>query len=696
MGVYPTQPGDQPPAAEPTSAAASRPPPDPVAPTMALALAQAVARPGGKALRLTPTNVGDGWIGLEAAIAAGVAYAVDVDDEVLALDLDGGDPELGELLDDLADYLDRRGVPPVVVDSGQPGHRHLFARLPAGELRAQVEQVARQVGIDVRGRGPGRGGPIRPPLAPHRRGLLVRLRRPSTAAEALTALQPAAPASAAVPGPTAAAAARVMPSASSAPARAAGHGAKGSAAWTCPSGGPRPGPRSDKRLSVEAYRLLRYGAPAGHQSSRRSNIDLSIAMSALQAGWTPAGWRAAMLDPGNAGGRKPQEILAARGELAARRYLDRTWANAEALVAASPPIDRSEVVVQLHQMRLEMDNGEHDWSRQSGANDYEALVHLIARGTWAHTLAVHYSERDLADDLGVVRHTARAALRRLEARGWITKARGKIGDHAILWRLLPGRPRRRTPTSTDTAAGGGTSPPTAARPPEGALANDTTGAHLDGPAGPQQHGMPPGHEHPGTTRLERGLSVSVPCPTSPLWGGWRPHGKKSRGTARAGHDAFRWKGMGGPGRRVLQLLLAASQDGQAVTEDQLADWSCLHPATVRKHLRHPERGMMALGLVERLDDGTYQARVTDEAALDEALDEAAEVYGTTGRRTDQRHRHEQERAALHDYFRRLRERLEQATAEVVTHPAAAGKQAAPDGAVEAPQRAHAPPAAVVA
>jgi hypothetical protein len=118
-----------------------------------------VIRPGGNALRIDEGNHGLGWQPLEEAVASGQAFAVEVDPAILAIDADG--KEMGRIARSFADSLPRRGIEPVLLASGRPGHRHIFARIPDRTTLQGVRDAAKAAGLDVR-------RPIRPPLSPHR------------------------------------------------------------------------------------------------------------------------------------------------------------------------------------------------------------------------------------------------------------------------------------------------------------------------------------------------------------------------------------------------------------------------------------------------------------------------------------------------------------------------------------------------
>jgi hypothetical protein len=148
----------------------------------ALGLAWAVARPGSRALLIAPNNESLGWVAVEEAVAGGRSFAVNVDEDMLALDAD--DEAKGRFVEEiLAPEISSKGISPVVIASGRPGHRHLFARIEDRRLKRELADRAQERGIDVR-------RTIRPPLSPHRLGLAVALLSPSSVTEALKALQP--------------------------------------------------------------------------------------------------------------------------------------------------------------------------------------------------------------------------------------------------------------------------------------------------------------------------------------------------------------------------------------------------------------------------------------------------------------------------------------------------------------------------
>src|SRR5439155_4132620 len=146
------------------------------------ALAKAVAAPESKAVLLDANNRADGPpIPIEEAVATGRAFAVQLALHVLGTDLD--DLALMAAFVEFSADLLAHGITPVIVASGRPDHRHLFAAVLSGELRALLTARAAALGLKLT-------SSLRPPLTPHRLGWPVRLLRPAEPADALGALAP--------------------------------------------------------------------------------------------------------------------------------------------------------------------------------------------------------------------------------------------------------------------------------------------------------------------------------------------------------------------------------------------------------------------------------------------------------------------------------------------------------------------------
>ncbi len=149
--------------------------------TILARFAHAIARHGCNAMLLSSDNKCDGFVPIEEAIRCGRAFSVEVESQILPIDCD--DPALKDDVASLASDLEALGVTPVVLASGQPGRLHLFARIQDPAIRSAFEARARRERMDVR-------RSIRPPLAPHRLGLVPRLIRPMAVEDAVAALEP--------------------------------------------------------------------------------------------------------------------------------------------------------------------------------------------------------------------------------------------------------------------------------------------------------------------------------------------------------------------------------------------------------------------------------------------------------------------------------------------------------------------------
>ena len=112
------------------------------------------------------------------AVSSGRPFAIQVQSDILAADCDRPEarPRLWHVVENLGDY------PYVVVESGQPGRLHLFARIPDLIAKEQFSKALRQAGIEVR-------KTIRPPLSPHRLGFISRIIDPGDEWEALERLR---------------------------------------------------------------------------------------------------------------------------------------------------------------------------------------------------------------------------------------------------------------------------------------------------------------------------------------------------------------------------------------------------------------------------------------------------------------------------------------------------------------------------
>src|SRR5579862_51698 len=227
---------------------------------------------------VTALNACGGWLPIRDAVRRGVAFCVEVRDDILAVDLD--DVAQTPVLERLVTELREAGHVPVVCASGRDGHRHLFVR-----VRDRERWTARARDVGFKGDAIRVGNQrIRPPLAPHRLGLPVALIEPD-AIDALVALMPQG---------------------------------------------------RSRRLSRRMFEVLRNG-DVRHEYKTTSEMALGIALAAVNKGWSEAAVYRALVNPQNVGGAKVQKIRRVEGETAARRYVRTMFQRAHNRVRVSPP-----------------------------------------------------------------------------------------------------------------------------------------------------------------------------------------------------------------------------------------------------------------------------------------------------------------------------------------------------------------------
>ena len=343
-------------------------------PALVLAFAKAIVRPGGRAKLIAPDNTTlPGWCSIEDAAKQG-AFLIETAPEILPIDCD--EPELAPRVSQLAAELKSEGVTPVVLASGGPGHRHLFARIDDPARRARFAARAKTLGLQVK-------PAIRPPLAPHRLGLRVELLEPSDPHVALAALEP--------------------------------------------SVRHRPG-----QLTARIANLLRHGDREGRYTERgkRSAVVMAIVTGMVNAGWTFEDGFRELRDPRNRGGEKVQR----RSEWLARRYVAASWREAEKFVVRRPAIrDRTAVLDRISELRDAADA--HRWPGRTGATKGRVMATHLATAMGLGKLQYELSERAAAEGAGCTRKVARAAQRELIDEGWLILVRRGSGSRPSVWRL---------------------------------------------------------------------------------------------------------------------------------------------------------------------------------------------------------------------------------------------------------------------
>jgi hypothetical protein len=355
------------------------------------AFAEKVVRPGANALLLNEDNTADHWTTIGEAVQSRRAFAVDVADDLLAIDCDR--PELVTEVMWLAEQLRIDGYPSVLVNSGRPTHCHLFCRIVTRGLLERYKARARAVGLDVR-------RAIRPPLAPHRLGLSVSLLSPDDPAAALARLTPAT---------------------------------------------ARP-------LSPRITELLRNGDREGRYAKRgkRSTVVMAIVTGMVSSGWAlDEGFRA-LRDRANRGGEKVQ----GRTEDSAWRYVAACWTKAEVLVARQPAIrDRAGVLRKIVEVRAAVEA--QRWKGTTGATDRRVMEAHLRIATRTGKVVYGAAVRTVAELAGCGLEAVVNAHTRLRHQGWlklVTGARSREGL-ANVWSLRIPRGGDKTEQSDQHHAG---------------------------------------------------------------------------------------------------------------------------------------------------------------------------------------------------------------------------------------------------
>jgi hypothetical protein len=141
-----------------------------------VALAAAVAAPDASyATVLDEDSFAVGQFPLGETVREGLSFYVMARRDMLVADFDHADDAVQA--EELCTFLRREGLLPVLVASGQPGHRHVFCKIPEGRWDS-ARHEAKRLRADVR-------VSIRPPLTPHRQGLAVDLLSPTDPMDAV-------------------------------------------------------------------------------------------------------------------------------------------------------------------------------------------------------------------------------------------------------------------------------------------------------------------------------------------------------------------------------------------------------------------------------------------------------------------------------------------------------------------------------
>ena len=353
----------------------------------------------------------------------------------------------------LVQLLAQVGIAHVVCASGPSGGRHVWVgldhRAPPGQV-ASLARLARHAlpTLDIAPLANPATGCLRPPLSPHRdggvsvvlAGDLATLTTPSTSPGQVGALH-------------AALAALVEP----ATATAAAGGVDGEAA----SGGAGA-VALDEHGHPHLSGPRRALPPASAAAAATCGSDASATMFSVLLGAARARWRqgevAALAEhaPGlehlrtiRSDNGTSRRARPAHGGHSGAAVLTRQWARAVATVAASaslggddPTFDaRAGAVAEV--VRAVLQRAEANptrWAAGGGPADWRTLQVLAQLAAQAVTVEVEVASRRLGDLAGFSHESARHALGRLAADGWIACVRPAAGRAAPVWTFPPPAP----------------------------------------------------------------------------------------------------------------------------------------------------------------------------------------------------------------------------------------------------------------
>ena len=363
-----------------------------------VSIAKRLTRRGSRPWRLTEDNDKDDYTDIETAVHEGVAYVITVAEEFLVLDVDSRDQHAA--LEAIRQMLIEWGVQPVVVASGAPGHRHLFAWVDSTPHRRYLRELARRAGIDTRP-----SGHIRPPLSAHRHGHEPRLLTPTTNQQALEALSV---------NPD------VWPDLSGI--------ALGESIAQSPAGPETVQQDRKGPLTPRIRELLRRGDENGRYRSR-SELEMAILDGMAAAGWDFMEAAEALQDPANAAGERLRGRCSRYGDDRALDYLERSYAKAIDWAATHEWTDLSDLGQRLLAHT-------RTWTGSTVSSDVVAYRAIVDHAVSAGTLDVNVSHRQLAEETGLGKGTARKCLARLQPQYLQLRASGAGTTRASTYHLV--------------------------------------------------------------------------------------------------------------------------------------------------------------------------------------------------------------------------------------------------------------------
>jgi hypothetical protein len=330
-------------------------------------------------------------IHLAEAIDSGLAYMGKIDSGVLSLDGDPTEPGKARATEGLQVVINKLrglGIEPVVLNSGRPGHYHLFARC-GPHIRDYVGKLAQSYDISVR----KDNALIRLPLAPYYDGQPVSLVQPATVEQAITALWP----------------------------------------WV-----RRP-------PNTTMQRLIDTGESSHNSNSERFQ---SICLSLYQYGWLPGEAYEYLRD--KPGGKVLERYSRPGRTLSVIDEVVRSWEKAVKYARQHPTFGGlPEVQARLEALLQRVQA--HHWSGIAGQSQRMILEKLIGIGKNTGQVEVSASHRQLVEGTSrATRKPIAGGLKALERDGWIRLTNRGTRDRASSYLLNLDRDVQKTPLSHNT------------------------------------------------------------------------------------------------------------------------------------------------------------------------------------------------------------------------------------------------------
>lgn len=376
-------------------------------------------RPG---ILIAADNTSRGTTNNPAAFAeAGACIATTAADHLVAVDID--QPDDHALVHAVATAARNAGLGAVTVNSGRPGHQHLWINTGNQHAtRQHLTSLFRQHGWDVR-------TVIRPPGIPHRTGTAAAT-NPADTTTVINELTNTRTATALQAANATAAITHLLPATATATA-AAGADARRDAPDTQPNQTTTSrqhelpygtGQRRWPNLAASVWRTITHGHANRYRSP--SEARAAVAVAVIAAGGTRDHLWHIYTNPrwpiGATFRNRPERWQHEETDRLATKA--RHWLN-----------QRHQTVATWLQTAHT-----HRWAGTSGATDLAVIEHL-ARNATGPTVAG--SAGTVAAGAAITPRTARRSLQRLVDAGWLARARAGTATRATLWKLT-------TPTTT--------------------------------------------------------------------------------------------------------------------------------------------------------------------------------------------------------------------------------------------------------